>query len=285
VNDFLAVHSNTPIASIKIVPDIEIDPDYAFDDLVFDTPKPLAEAGDAEHFSVLLTSGERLHCDSLEPGETVTLKDLTIGLKRTDVPLEEVAIVVPPKNPALVPALPESGFVRLADGSILRCQGGERLHAWRFPKLPLALEDVVALWGGETSLIDPEEGEWPDGAARMMLDGKSHELSGVTLGPDWLAGDSLAPWKENSFTYETSPLVWFKPPKTRPRGSGLLRLVSGEEIVLASPAKPSQGDDRRFALVEWSGDGVTIARGDKKWTIPPHEIGSLLLPGRDTNRP
>lgn len=39
--DFLAVKSKRPIAYIKVVPDIEIDPDYAIDDLVFDAPTPL----------------------------------------------------------------------------------------------------------------------------------------------------------------------------------------------------------------------------------------------------
>jgi hypothetical protein len=39
--DFLAVKSTTPIAYIKVVPNIEVDPDYAIDDLVFDTPVPI----------------------------------------------------------------------------------------------------------------------------------------------------------------------------------------------------------------------------------------------------
>ncbi|MEQ8787866.1 MAG: hypothetical protein RIC55_16290 [Pirellulaceae bacterium] len=275
--DFLALHSNTPIASIKIVPDPEVDPDYAIDDLVFDTPKPLAEAGDAEHFSVLLTTGERLHCDRVEPGETVALKGLTVGIDRIDVPLEQVAIVVPPKNPSLVPALPDCGFVRLADGSILRCRGGERLSSWRLPELPIALGDVVALWGGETSLIDPEGADWPENSALLMLDGKTEPLADLSLGAAWLEGKAIAPWSEKKFTYETSPLVWFAAPRVRPAGSGLLRLVSGDEIVLAG------GDEGRtsFSLVAWSGEGVKIARGKQQWTIPPHEVGSLLLPGRD----
>lgn len=36
--DFLAIKSEVPIAYIKVVPDLEVDPDYAIDDLVFDQP-------------------------------------------------------------------------------------------------------------------------------------------------------------------------------------------------------------------------------------------------------
>ncbi|MCH7725305.1 MAG: protein kinase, partial [Planctomycetes bacterium] len=46
--EFIAVRSKTPIAYLRIVPDMDIDPDFAIDDLVFDTPKPVAKAnGDA----------------------------------------------------------------------------------------------------------------------------------------------------------------------------------------------------------------------------------------------
>lgn len=37
--DFLALRSKTPIAYVKVVPDNDIDPDYAIDDLVFDVPQ------------------------------------------------------------------------------------------------------------------------------------------------------------------------------------------------------------------------------------------------------
>jgi hypothetical protein len=39
--EFLAIKSTKSIAYIKVVPNIEVDPDFAIDDLVFDTPVPI----------------------------------------------------------------------------------------------------------------------------------------------------------------------------------------------------------------------------------------------------
>lgn len=279
--DFLALESNTPIAYIKIVPHEEIDPDFAIDDLVFDTPKPLAEAGDPEHYTVLLTSGERLHCESLEPGETVTLKGITIGIEQLEIPLEQVAIVVPPKSPALVAAVPESGFVRLGDGSILRCQGGERLTPLRLADLDISAEDVVALWGGETTLVDPDPGAWPaSGALLIQEDGTPLTVDEWKLGPKWIEAGALEQLAADGAKYENSPLVWFAKPTARLAGSGLLRLVSGEEIVLTGP----KGKPGGFTLDGWSAKGATISRGKQKWQIQPYEIGALLLPGRGLSK-
>jgi hypothetical protein len=280
--DFLAIESNTPIAYIKIVPDPEVDPDYAIDDLTFDLPKPLAEAGDPEHYTVLLTTGERLHCDSLKPGPMLALEGITVGIDRLEVPLEQVAIVVPPKSPLAVSAVPESGFVRLRDGSILRCQGGERLAPLRLSDLQIAAEDLVALWGGETSLVDPVAGDWPEkGALLIDAAGKAQPVDEWQLGPKWVEAGALAELANGGATYENSPLLWFAKPEVRTAGSGLLRLVTGEEIVLAGPKSDKGG----FSLVTWSATGATIALGEQQWQISPGEIGSLLLPGRDLGAP
>lgn len=39
--EFLAIRSQTPIAYIAVIPNVDIDPDYAIDDLVFDRPTVL----------------------------------------------------------------------------------------------------------------------------------------------------------------------------------------------------------------------------------------------------
>ena len=46
--EFIAVRSKTPIAYLSIVPNVKIDPDFAIDDLVFDTPKARAMANEAQ---------------------------------------------------------------------------------------------------------------------------------------------------------------------------------------------------------------------------------------------
>jgi hypothetical protein len=41
MDDFLAFHSETPVASVRVVPNRAIDPNYTIDDVVFDTPRAL----------------------------------------------------------------------------------------------------------------------------------------------------------------------------------------------------------------------------------------------------
>lgn len=41
--EYIAFESETPISAIKIVPVEDIDPDYAFDDLIFDAPSPISD--------------------------------------------------------------------------------------------------------------------------------------------------------------------------------------------------------------------------------------------------
>ena len=266
------------------MPDEEIDPDFAIDDLVFDTPRPLAEAGDPQHYSVLLTSGQRLHCESLEPGNVVTLHKVTIGIDKIELPLEEVAIVVPPRNPALIAGVEKRGFMRLDDGSVLHCQGGTGLQSTRFDRLQIKREQVVALWGADTPLVDPADNSWPQQGGLVIYEKKDENENKVTkaylpisqwkLGPRWIESPEVAAL--NAFSYDNSPVVWFQKPERRAAGSGLLRLVNGEEVVLAPP-----GGGQGFSLISWSPDGVALARGERRWTIPLIEVGSLLLPGRD----
>ena len=121
-------------------------------------------------------------------------------------------------------------------------------------------EDVVALWGSETTLVDPEAGDWPAGNALLIdAQGKAQPIDEWKLGPKWVEADALAQLASEGRTYENSPLIWFARPETRVAGSGLLRLVTGEEIVLEGP-KSSKGG---FSLVTWSAAGATIARVTK----------------------
>ncbi len=272
--DFLGMHSNVPIAFLKIVPDVEIDEDYAIDDLVFDPPKTLAEAGDPDRFSVVLKTGERLHGQSISrSGNTVTLNQLTIGTNDSpiSVPIsvDELAVLIPPR--VLIPeALEDSRcLVRLSDGSVLRATSDDGLHLARFTSLRLDPMKLVALWGASTMLEQPSDDAWPASGGLMVLPNKSPvAFADWTLGKPWIEAVGLADYTK--YSYENSPALWFRKPTRRPPTSGLLRTRFGEEIVL--------GNGEAFSLRSWSSEGIELAYGDQQWTIPMNEIGSLLLP-------
>ncbi len=269
--DFLAMKTNVPIAYIRIVPDEEVDPDYAIDDLVFDTPKPLSEAGDPDRYSIVLATGERLHGSSLEVvKDTLVLKEVTVGIDELRIPMSELAILVPPRSP-----LPEVGddqrcFLRMSDGSVLRARNDKGLKLVRFQDDEIDANRLVALWGAATILEEPPAEAWPKQGALMIAGNDEFvPIPDWKLGKTWIDSNVEAPGGE-ALTYANSPVVWFRQPGKRPEESGLLRTASGEEIVL--------GTDDGFALKQWSLEGVVIARGDSEWSIGMGEIRSLLLP-------
>jgi hypothetical protein len=268
--DFLAIRTNIPIAYIRVVPDEDIDPDFAIDDLVFDTPKTLSEAGDPDHYSVVLRSGERLHSTSLEvQSDQLILKDLTIGIPEMRIPTDELAVLVPPHNmPPDVGQEPRC-FVRTADGSVFRARSDGGLKLDRFAELPIDANRLVALWGAETILEEPAEDAWPAEGAVMIVGHDDYvRLSQWKLGDAWIEADFQG--DPGSHTYANSPVVWFRKAEQREKESGLLRTTVGEEIVLGTPDG--------FSLKSWSLEGVTVARGDKDWMIGMGEVQSLLLP-------
>lgn len=266
--DFLAITTNVPIAYIKIVPDPEVDPDYAIDDLVFDPPKPLSEAGDPDRFSVVLTTGERLYSQGLKRnGDNATLEKLTVGAEKVELKASDIAVLVPPRLPLPVE---DKGrcFVRLDDGSILRAEATGGLTLSRFSQIVKA-ERLVALWGSTANLVEPSAEDWKQGAALLLVDDAAPTtFQQWTLGEEWIESKELELPEEQS--YANSPSIWFQKPAKRPEHGGLLRTSSGEEIVLDAK--------RGYQLKSWGNGGVVIGQGDQQWTIPLGEVSSLLMP-------
>ena len=267
-NDFLAIKSKTPIAYIKVTPDTEIDEDHAIDDLFFDPPVTLAEAGDPKWLTVLLSTGERLKCKSFQrDGEKLTLSELSIGVKEVNVALEEVASIMPATETARRPdVITTDCTVLLDDGSIVRAHGGETLKT--VDEKPIPNEKIVALWGFGRSLTLPEDDAWPEeGALLIERDKVYKKLPQWKFGEKWIEAPQLALF---DFNYSDSPVIWFKRPPKTIKGAGILRRATGEEYVLH--------DSANYQLTGWSAETVTL-RGDKaELAIPFDEILTLRLP-------
>ena len=264
--DFLALKSTTPIAYIKVVPIEEVDKDFAIDDLFFDPPAILADANDPQWSVVLTSAGERIKCRRFRPdGQKLKLTELSIGLPILEIPLTEVAAVLPPASGAAEPAAGDFS-VLLSDGSTVRGKvddGPKRLDG-----KPLKPEQLVALWSSDTAPMPPPEDAWPE-AGGVLIDRSGHAkpLGDWRLGEQWIASAEL---EHYDHTYENTPAVWFRRPASPDPAAGLLRLTGGEEYVLS-------GKDG-VRLQSWNETGVTIRIDDAEVTLPITRLRMLRLP-------
>lgn len=265
---FLGIESNVAIARVEVTPNVEIDPDFAIDDLMYDDPTPLAESGDPERYTVVTRMGERLSCESLDSIDgKLMMKNVLPGVDSVPLKNSEVAVLAPPHGEAVVPKMPGGFYVRLKDGSVIAAQYKNAVTPFLMKDLKIAREEIVSLWGQTESVRMPKSFEFKEGAGVVA------QISGDTPFHDWSFGDN---WIESAdikelknLTYGDSPTIWFHPAKARPRKAGLLRLVSGDELLLGPNA---------FEIASWANDAVVVKRGEQEWKLLMKDIRSLLLP-------
>jgi hypothetical protein len=161
-------------------------------------------------------------------------------------------------------------FVRTADGCLLRARADGGLKYKRFPKLALKPEEMVALWGCQVAPDMPDDDAWPmeSGAVLVERDKPAKALGKWKLGGYWLEFPDN-PFAVGVHSYAESPPIWLRKPVAVPEGSGLVRLRSGEELVLSAAA---------FALKGWSSVEVVLTRGGEETKIPAAEVASLVFP-------
>jgi len=290
--DFLALRSNVPIANVRIVPNLEIDDNYAIDDVAYDPPEPLGRAGDHDAYVARLADGQRIRFGEFElTDERIVLRKLAVGPATLAVPRGELAALFPPQQPASSPG--DKGFALTSDGSILEIRpGGMRPTFARLPKLEVKAADLAAVWGGGAVLADPAIENWPAGSALLLRFGKKPlTVTPWRLGPKWIESPKLelgffeGGWLDEEelklltaaerravkpVTFANGPLVWLAKPSPRSPRSGLLRLADGEEFVLDSAAA--------FQLKSWDSKHVALAKGDVILTVPLADVAALVLP-------
>lgn len=264
--DFLGVHSSVPIAYVKVVPNPEIDADYTIDDLVFDRPTPLLDQGIEQYHTVLLRSGERLHSQDLQiKEERVQLSGLTVGIGELEFSLADAAVVVSPLDRLQPGGLNAVSWSKLADGSIVALQPGERPRLARIADIEIPPEQIAALWGRESNFLELSDAEPPTPSEAVVLtEAGVARLKNWKFGPEWLVGENNV----GNFSYRKSPTVWFRAAAPSD-DAARLRLANGEEWMLS--------EEGLFQLVRWTSSGVTIRHGDAEFVIPASDVGSLAF--------
>ncbi len=271
-HDFLAVRSPVPIATIKIVPNLQIDPNYTIDDLAFDTPMPLSEWGDPKLFTFILGTGERLKCQRFQvEADHLNMEGVSAGIAKLSLPLKDVAVARYPTGDLKLVAAQDGFWVMLADGSILHAHSKQGPVTDRFPGLKVDSSNIAALWGNQTAYREPRENSVPVEGQVLVMENTSLSVRDLTLKEWTLGATSIEPSGVKllaALIYETSPMLWFRNIPVVDKRNGLVTLASGERIVLG---------EKGFSCKSWSAEGVVVVYKDAVVNIPASEVLSITL--------
>jgi len=274
-HEFFGLRSNVPIHKIQIIPNIEIDPNFTIDDLVFDTPMPLHSGGDPENYSLEFSTGERVTCSEFKmEGDEIAVRPVNGFAKQLRFPRERLSLLRTPTAPG-APDLPlEKPFwVMLDDGSTLLATAGPKEDS--SPNLlgsyPLTDFPISAAWAESSDLHPfPEDADLKEKQIVVIPTNETMIFTDPKFGPDKFTAvqdDSTSEW-----SYKRMPSVWITPPdpERSKKAAGFVRLNSGERIVL--------GNESTFRLKSFDAKTVTLTKGDKEFLISLESITTLRLP-------
>jgi hypothetical protein len=270
--DFLGLESTTPIAYIKIVPNIPIDPDYTIDDLVFDPPRPFVAHGHERLTAIDLRSGERMFAEqaTLADGRLVASR-LSIGLERVEIPADEVRQIVSPSQRWKAGPAAAGGWARLVDGTTAQLQivsSGDpattRLKLRRWP-VDLTSEQIAGVWGSKANYREPRASEWPKPGEALLMAEPLQAFAKWEFGADGILFRETP--NPPTYPYDASPPVWFRRPSVPLKPIGRLRVLGGEEYVLGGGV---------FEFESWTSAGVAVRWGAERMVFGEHEVIALL---------
>ncbi|MCH2059153.1 MAG: hypothetical protein MK183_00875 [Verrucomicrobiales bacterium] len=233
-SQFLGVKSNVPLAMIKIVPNPEIDTNFAIDDLLFDTPTPLIGALKPLHYSVLLQDGNRISCKSIEHHnhESLTLTPGIAFAEKVVIPIRHVKSLFPPAELKQGRGNQEIAmWCRLVDGSTLLLDSSpdgqpvSRALNLTPSKLPLS-----SIWSSSRKMQGAPEGlSIPKGGAAIIMRSDPLYLTGYKLGNGKFTGKRPDGATVN-YSYKRLPTIWIKEKADYTNPAGIIELIDGQRI-------------------------------------------------------
>lgn len=272
--EYLSLRSSVPIAFCRLMPVKDVDPDYAFDEFIFDYPKALTEAGDPDFNSIVTTKGERVQASGMTINEdgSIKLSDLTFGIKELTIAKDNIAVVVPKLDTTKIQPADARPFIQFVDGSVMRAERrNDSLSIARTSgEKPIDLNQLAGLWSPKVSLRRPNKKSIAEGAAIVIDQIREREVENVSLGKNWIESPSLP--EDLAYEYSDGPVVWFQLPTSRSSDSGALRTSWGEDYTLSADS---------FQITKWSKDAIEIQRSDLTLVIPIYDIRSLRLPTKN----
>ncbi|MEC9094486.1 MAG: hypothetical protein VX438_17390, partial [Planctomycetota bacterium] len=290
--DYLGFKSEIPIAKVVVRPNIEIDEDFAIDDLFFENPVALLESGNPRFFSVVTNKGERLQAKTISVEKnTVTLEDLSFGTKSISVSLDDVWVLIgnpsssEPSSPPMAEATMKNHCYCLTDqGSIVLADLGNQ-KSIRFNK-KLDIETVVAIWGLDQQMATPPISKIEKGTAAVFAKGQYFIFSDVKFDKQWIRSSSVQKLASeqppgtgenpdevpsvdlSDSRYRNSPCVYFKSPGKIEKQAGVIYTVNGERYFLGES----------YGTAKVNSQGVLLSQGAESTLLSWQEIKSLRFP-------
>jgi hypothetical protein len=272
-HDFLAFYSPVPIHKVRVVPNLQIDPDYTLDDFIF-SPARSFEPTHPDHCLVQLAGGEQLLCANVEfSSEGLTLKGMPAGLPDASRPFGDILRVFPPDRKEKT-AKPTPGvFVELQDGSVLfGSKPGEEKAGPVFARKPDVLkqpENIVGLWGSTHA-----RPVWPAEAPSIAIAEEGKGMTWKRVARAMLESDHVAhaqPADENSLVerpYHEMPPLMMKARAGKEAAIWRVRTTNGEELALgADGAKILSGTVKGSLMVKWDGKEIKLTVDDIAWIL------------------
>ncbi|MFP6874407.1 MAG: hypothetical protein VCA55_12975 [Verrucomicrobiales bacterium] len=239
-SQFLGVKSNVPIARVEIVPNPEIDSNFALDDLIYDAPIPLMDALNPSHFSLLLRDGNLLNCQSVTPPEraktgnnNILARPGTPFASEISIPLSEISLLVPPSGKRHAPDPGKRKiWARLNDGSQLTLLSPEGKELKTFlGGFPAEKLKITGLWTSPRKLQYPSgKLKIPSGGAAIIIRNDPLYLTDFALGATQFSG-TRPDGSTVNYNYTRLPTIWMDNPSTLTDSIGRVELTDGQVIT------------------------------------------------------
>lgn len=270
-HEFMGMYSAVPMHKIRVVPNLQIDPDYTLDDFIYSAPQT-ADLAHPEKYTAYFADGERVLCQDISfSRKGIRLHGLTAGLADRSRPLADLIRVTAPEKGRRNRQPPAGVFAELTDGSVIfGTRRGNKSAAWEFARRPQVLKEqreLVALWKTDFPRIG-----WPARVPQPVVwdavKKSWQKVSDVALTQEAVQWTPAA-GKRRTVPYARVAAVLLRDsPAERKGETWHLRTVQGEDLVLDS-AEPVKLDGRlsRELHAVWHG---------KALKIPPEELVSVF---------
>ena len=302
---FAGIKSTEPITLVRILSNPylfrirrNIDEDFAVDQLCFSPPVPIVNAKDAEPDVLSLRNGDLLKTQSFDlSADGISLEVNSID-QRIRIPAADIKTFHFGNSPVPPNIANRQWAVMLDDRSVLNVEPGKSYLSSLFGGLKFTPDQITGIWFAANQVRFPFKDDFKDSkpvmvfpTCRLVPDDLEFVRQGYTWGQAEKIEQELRLNDENeddeaedptpnvdSVDYvesspENIPTMWIKAPRGQPVGSGMLRLVDGQQLVL--------GGSSGFQISDIKEDSISVSLPDgRTQAFPLKQLLSIEFPDR-----
>lgn len=269
-----------------------IDEDYAVDDICFSAPTPIIDPADSEPGVVRLKNGDLLKANEIRILDSNAISVRVNEQDPLTINMDELASVRfdrnldGPKEPGWMAALP--------DRTVLLVEPGDTFESPTFNHLRFKPDDLLAIWSSRNPARFPEANDFQMAEHVMVFPTCRIATSNLEFSAEGYAwqkpnkieqpvrttdeedDDEDDPTPDLSSvdfadsSPESIPTIWMDAPSPHAAGTGQVRLIDGQQIVL--------GGQTGFSLAEIRKDAITVSVKGKSTEIPIAQVVSIQFP-------